>query len=120
MIRTESQMKVEVREKMRGGEGAVTIRHYFDKDEFSANARLCARLTLPPGASIGVHQHDGEDEVYIVLKGSGLLDDGKTRTWVGEGDAILTGKGASHAVKNDGTEPLEMIAVILCYAPKQA
>jgi len=115
MIRKSAEMRSEVREKMRGGEGAVTFRHYFAKEEFGAAVRLCAKLTLPPGASIGAHQHKGEDEVYIVTKGSGLLDDGARKTRIVVGDSVLTGKGASHAVKNDGKEDLEIIAVIMCY-----
>ena len=116
MIRKPSEMKEEVREKMRGGDGAVTIRHYFAKDEFGADVRLCAKLTIPPGAGIGMHQHEGEDEVYIVTRGSGLLDDGVAKTKIAAGESILTGKGASHAVKNDGKEDLEMIAIIMCYS----
>ena len=119
MIRKSSEMRSEVREKMRGGEGAVTIRHHFAQEEFGAKVRLCATLTLPPGASIGTHQHEGEDEVYIVTRGSGVLDDGATRTRIAAGDSVLTGKGASHAVKNDGKDDLEIIAVILCYPSAQ-
>ena len=115
MIRKPADMKEETRENMRGGDGSVTIRHYFTKDEFTANARLCAKLIIPPGAGIGSHQHDAEDEVYIVTQGSGLLDDGTEETRVSAGDAILTGNGGSHAIRNDGAEPLEMIAVIACY-----
>jgi mannose-6-phosphate isomerase-like protein (cupin superfamily) len=115
MIRKASDLRTEVRDKMRGGPGSVTIHHFFDKKEFTASTRLCAKLVLPPGAGIGQHQHDGEDEVYIVLRGSGILDDGKIKTRVSVGDAILTGNGGSHAVTNDGAENLEMIAIIICY-----
>ena len=58
MIRRESEMKTETRQNMRGGTGSVTIRHYFTREEFTADARLCARLILPPGASIGPHCHE--------------------------------------------------------------
>ena len=116
MIRTASQMREEVRENMRGGAGAVTIRHYFEKEEIRAKTRLCAKLILPPGAGIGAHRHDGEDEVYIVTRGSGVLDDGRSQTRVSEGDAVLTGNGESHAIRNDGRENLEIVAVIVCYA----
>ena len=116
MIRRGSEMRSEARDKMRGGVGTVTIRHFFDKKEFGAKARLCARLILPPGAGIGRHEHEGEDEVFIITRGSGLLDDGKAETRVSAGDAILTGRGETHAIRNDGNEPLEIIAVIMCYA----
>ena len=116
MIRRSSDLKTEVRDRMRGGPGSVTIRHFFEKSEFTANARLCAQMIIPPGAGIGPHQHEGEDEVYIVLRGSGLLDDGKVQTRVSAGDAILTGNGGTHAVTNDGKEDLEIIAMIMCYS----
>ena len=115
MIRLAKDMKTEVRDKMRGGPGSVTIRHFFDKDEIAAKTRLCAELILPPGAGIGNHEHVAEDEVYIVTHGSGLLDDGKTRTRIAAGDAVLTGRGGSHSVTNDGKEDLRIIAVIMCY-----
>ncbi len=115
MIRTPAEMKTEVREQMRGGDGVVTVRHFFDADEITARARLCATLTLPPGASIGTHQHNGEDEVYIITRGTGIISDGETQSRVSTGDAILTGNGESHALRNDGTEPLVVIAVIMSY-----
>lgn len=116
MIRKANQMETEVRNAMRGGVGSVTVQHFFKADEITAKSRLCARLTIPPGASIGTHQHSGEDEVYIVTKGSGILDDGITKTRVNIGDAILTGKGESHSIANTGPTDLEIIAVIMCYA----
>jgi len=115
MIRKASEVEVEVRDKMRGGAGQVTIQHFFKPDDFKARVRLCARLVLPPGAGIGRHTHETEDEVYIVTRGSGILDEGERQVRVTAGDSVLTGRGESHAIRNDGTETLEIIAVIACY-----
>ena len=115
MIRKANSIKSEIRNQMRGGKGSVTIRHFFSSDEIKAKCRLFSRLILPPGASIGMHKHEMEDEVFVIERGSGILDDGRTRTKVGPGDAILTGNGEEHALINDGNEPLELIAVIMCY-----
>ncbi|MFA7692630.1 MAG: cupin domain-containing protein [Candidatus Hydrogenedentes bacterium] len=115
MIRRHEDMECEVRDQMRGGTGSVTIRHMFKEQDFGAKIRFCAFITIPPAASIGLHQHQQEDEVYIVLSGTGIIEDGAERSRIKEGDAILTGKGASHAVLNDGTENLHMAAVIACY-----
>jgi mannose-6-phosphate isomerase-like protein (cupin superfamily) len=116
MIRNPSQMETEIRANMRGGSGSVTVQHLFKQGDFKAKSRLCARLSLPPGASIGMHKHDAEDEVYIVLLGEGEVDDGQTRAPVSQGDAILTGNGECHAIRNTGTTALELIAVIMSYA----
>ena len=115
MIRKPTEMEAEVRTAMRGGTGNVTIRHMFKKEEITAKSRLCAWLTLPPGASIGTHQHLQEDELFVIVKGRGELDDGTSKTVVTAGDAILTGKGESHAIANAGDTDLEIIAVIMCY-----
>lgn len=118
MIRRKDQMRVEVREKMRGGEGAVTIAHYFDQKEFGASVRLCSRLTLPRGAGIGPHTHEKEDEIFIILKGTGAINDGKTEHIVRAGDATLTGRGETHSIRNAGEDELELIAIIVCYAER--
>jgi len=115
MIRKDNAMDVITIDNMRDGDGTVTVKHMFKRDEFTANSRLCAKLTLPPGASIGKHEHLTEDEVYIITAGSGLLDDGQSETRVEAGDAVLTGNGESHAIRNDGDTPLEITAVIMCY-----
>ena len=120
MIRKSSDMEVEVREHMRGGEGSVTFRHMLKPDDFTAPVRLCSVLTIPPGAGIGAHQHLTEDEIYIVAHGSGMLDDGTTKTRVTSGDVVLTGNGETHAIHNDGDKPLELIAVIVCYPEGKA
>lgn len=115
MIRKPEDMRIQIREDMRGGQGAVSIRHCFEKEEMKANVRLCSRLTLPPGVSIGTHRHENEDEVFIITAGTGVLDDGTTETPVQAGDAILTGKGESHAIRNCGDDDLEIVAMIICY-----
>ncbi len=114
MIRKPAEMKTESKQ-VRGGKGEVLFQHLFQKEEITAKTRLCARLTVPPGHSIGMHRHDGEDELFVILKGTGVADDGRVRTPVGPGDAILTGKGEAHALDNTGSEPLELLAIIMLY-----
>jgi mannose-6-phosphate isomerase-like protein (cupin superfamily) len=115
MLKKKSQQETEKREAMRGGSGAVTVRHYLKPEEIKARTRLCAELILPPGASIGTHEHVDEDEIYLIQKGQGLMTNGGKEFKVAEGDAILTGQGASHSIKNTGSEDLVVTAVIIKY-----
>ncbi|AEV68877.1 cupin domain-containing protein [Acetivibrio clariflavus] len=115
MIKRADEMVKEIKEQMRGGKGSVEILHIFKQEELKGKARLCAKITINPGCSIGLHQHDNEEEIFYVVKGKGTVDDNGTLSEVKAGDAILTGNGASHAVENTGDEPLEMIAIILLY-----
>ncbi len=115
MIREAGDMVKEIKERFRGGEGSVEITHMFQKEELTGKARLCAKLTLNPGSTIGLHEHSNEEEIFYIIKGKGLaFDNGVTRE-VKAGDAILTVGGTSHSVNNTGDEPLELLAVILLY-----
>lgn len=115
MIKNKTQQKIEVRENMRGGEGKVAIRHHLNRDEINAKCRLCAELLLSPGAGIGLHEHVGEDEIFIIQQGKAVVSDEGKEVKVEAGDVILTGKGASHSIKNTGNVDLVVTAVIMQY-----
>ena len=115
MITRDTAMQTEIRENMRGGKGSVTLEHWFKPEAFGAKVRLCTRMTIAPGSSIGSHTHEREDEIYLVLSGSGLIQENGEWVPIGAGDAILTGKGGTHGVENNGSEPLVMAAIIMLY-----
>lgn len=115
MLKKVEWQKKEVKQNMRGGTGAVTITHYFTQDEFGAKCRLCAELLLPPGASIGPHAHQDEDEVFIIQRGIATMTDNGREIHAGPGDAVITGKGGAHSIANNGAEELVVTAVIVQY-----
>lgn len=116
MIKRRNEQEIEVRENMRGGPGQVAIRHYFRRDEINAPCRLCAQLVIPPGAGIGPHEHINEDEIFIILQGRGIVDEAGEEVVVETGDSILTGRGASHSIRNIGEIDLLVIAIIIRYS----
>jgi mannose-6-phosphate isomerase-like protein (cupin superfamily) len=115
MFKKSGDMITEIREQMRGGKGKVEITHIFGKDEIRGKARLCARITLQPGCSIGMHEHVDEEEIYHIIEGTGVVNDNGTEYTVSPGDSVLTGGGASHSIENTGDKPLVLMAVILLY-----
>jgi len=116
MIRLKSEMETEIRPNMRGGQGDIQITHYFKQHEFKGKCRLCAKVTIQPGDSIGFHEHANEEEVYLITRGTALVNDAGIEKELSAGDAILTGGGKGHSIKNIGKEPLELVAVIFLYA----
>ena len=115
MIKRNAEMQKEVRERMRDGTGSVEILHVFKKDELGGRTRLFARLRVTPGSSIGYHEHHDEEEIFFILSGRGSVNDNGTAREVGPGDAVLTASGTGHAIAAVGSEPLELMAVILPY-----
>jgi len=116
MFKRNGTYQKETRENMKDGPGAVTLEHLFQKEEFGGNHfRICAKLILPPGSGIGLHQHLDEDEVYLVLKGVGTVTDAGVTSTVYPGDTVLTGRGDSHCLTNDSNETLEVLAIVVTY-----
>jgi mannose-6-phosphate isomerase-like protein (cupin superfamily) len=114
MINLRGSMKTGTKEKLRGGEGTVHFTYLADCEE-EKNIRMLAELALPPGASIGYHRHDNETEYFLILSGAGEVNDNGTVRPVKTGDAIITGNGASHSIKNTGSIPLVFHAAIVTY-----
>jgi mannose-6-phosphate isomerase-like protein (cupin superfamily) len=114
MLNQRSAMKTETREKMRDGDGSTHFTYLVDCEK-EKNIRMLAEATLLPGASIGYHRHDNETEYYLILSGSGEVNDNGTVKPVKAGDAMITGNGDSHSIKNTGTVPLVFHAVIVTY-----
>ena len=72
-----------------GGAGDYFVRTLLDDVPGSA-FKYARDLILYPGSSIGEHPHTGDDEIYFVISGSGVMVvDGKERV-VGPGAAVLT------------------------------
>ena len=116
MIRKAGNYRTEVRDNMRGGNGSVKIEHLWEPGtEMHGHNRMAARLTLPPGGSIGFHNHENEDEIFVIVKGVAEADDNGTISRLEAGDTLLTGNGAGHAIRNIGDEDLELVALISTY-----
>ena len=114
MVVHRNEMKVEERERMRDGEGSARLTYLLDGEK-EKNARMFAEVTLNPGCSIGYHQHDSETEYYFIISGTGTVNDDGKDVEVKPGDAMITGNGASHSIKNTGSVPLVFHAVIVTY-----
>ena len=114
MIVQRKEMKTEVMEKMRDGEGSAKLTYLVDASR-EKHTRLLAEVTLESGCSIGYHPHNDETEYYFILSGIGTVNDDGKEVTVKAGDSVITGNGASHSIKNSGNEPLVFHAVIITY-----
>ena len=78
-----------VRKNAFGGKGEVILRPLLTDEQKKEKVQMYAEVTIPKGASLGVHRHTGNAESYYILAGTGLYtDDGKTYE-VHAGDDIL-------------------------------
>jgi len=65
---------------------------------------------LPPGGALGEHRHT-QEEVYLVLEGSGLVRVGAEEFTVEAGSAVFIPGDVLHACENTGTSELRFAYV---------
>lgn len=82
------------------GKGEITIKHLLGTAELGAND-MYAQVTIPPGASIGYHEHHGNAETYYILQGEALYDDNKRGMLTMKvGDTSYCPDGEGHSIEN--------------------
>lgn len=103
------------RENVAGGKGTLHGRFSFTRNTATKDMVIkeIGWMTLQPGASIGMHKHTVNEDVYIIVSGRGVFTDtaGKD-TAVKAGDITIARIGDEHALKNVGDEPLVFLDVI--------
>ena len=89
MVRKDNVLEVE---HLGGGKGTA-------KEELLGHGRMYAKVVLPPGASVGWHQHVHDTEPYYILKGEAdFIDNDKSVTKVGPGDCCIIEVGQYHSI----------------------
>lgn len=113
MIRKKEDQKV-VFKCIRGGKGEVEQHQICESvEELYGKGRLFNLMIVESGNSIGEHTHEGDNEIFYFLSGTGEYNDNGTIAEVGPGDTTVCNDGELHGLKNTGDEPLEFIALIL-------
>ncbi len=113
MIKKASDMKLNLIEHMRGGEGTAERLDILSSEDMAKHSRLFSVFTLKEGCSIGEHEHKAETEYYFILSGRGLVREKDGEKEVLPGDVVITGDGESHSIMNAGAEDLVFAAIII-------
>lgn len=107
--------KTVVQEKCHEGEGSIIFREVFVDSDFKSSIKFLHETSVQPNSTIGYHKHIGNEEVYYIVEGEGLMSvDGQEKV-VGPGDAIITYSGSMHGLKNIGKEKLKIIVFEAIY-----
>jgi len=81
-----------------GGEVVKADDRYVVKDNTLLNNLIVSSTNLKPGKSTTGHKHEGQEEVYIFVKGHGVMQIDDERFDIKEGDTVLIQDGVFHRV----------------------
>ena len=96
-----------------GGKGEIFITHLLTQNEMVGKCQMFARVRIPAGASLGVHQHVGNNETYHILQGTATYTDNGATYTVKAGDTTFCADGDTHGIENSGDDDLIFIALII-------
>lgn len=96
-----------------GGKGEIYITHLLTPAEMAGQCEMFAKVTIPPGASLGKHYHRGNTETYHILEGAATYTDDDATYAVAAGDTTFCADGHQHAIENTGDANLVFIALII-------
>ena len=113
MIRRSEEIKVRDSVNARGGNGTVHFYDFMKPEDAEGHGRLFSKLVLPPGASIGEHQHEDEFEAFYVIEGNPTVTDNGDVVELNPGDMHLCKNGSSHSVANNTNMDVALIALIM-------
>ena len=65
-----------------------------------------------PGQDHAPHAHEGQDKLYVVLEGSGLVEVGGRAELLSAGDAAFAPSGVVHSIRNPGPQRLIVMAIL--------
>lgn len=113
MVRRKEEVRVRTIQGAQGGKGEVTFHDWLLPEEAKGHGRVFSTLVIPPGASIGYHEHEGEFEAFYVLEGVATVQDGDQMVELYPGDMTLCPDGKGHATENRGNQDLVLMALIM-------
>lgn len=113
MIRRQDEIRIRTIEHAQGGKGSIAFHDWLLPEEAPGHGRVFSKVVIPPGSSIGYHQHNGDFEAFFVASGKGELRDGEVTTILHAGDMTLCREGDWHGIENVGEEDLVLMALIL-------
>ncbi len=85
---------------------------YLVEDNTHLKTMVVSKTTLKPEKETTGHFHEGQEEVYLFVKGRGVLETHTELIQVVEGDVVVIDDGDFHKVSNTSdTVDLEFICV---------
>ena len=63
-----------------------------------------------PGSEQPMDSHPANEQVYVIVRGRGIMRVGDEQQEVGPGTMVFIPPGAGHAIRNTGEEPLVYVS----------
>jgi mannose-6-phosphate isomerase-like protein (cupin superfamily) len=91
----------------RGGQDSYLL---LTKGQFGSQNLTITWVDCEPGAEQQMHAHEGEEQVYVIVRGSGTMKAGGEEREVRSGSLVFIPSGTPHAIRNTGDKTLTFVS----------
>ena len=100
-------------ERPRGGRGFMESFPYNILDGMSGEIKMFSIINLHSDSMVGYHQHESDNEIYLMLDGCAVVNDNGKEDLLNPGDMLVTTKGESHSIENKSDTTIVFLAIII-------
>lgn len=83
----------------------------MDAGELGSRNLSVTWLEVPEGVEQTLHSHEGSEQLYVVVRGSGRMTVAGDTQELGEGDLVFVPPATDHAIENPAAETLACLSV---------
>jgi len=91
----------------RGGQKSYLL---LTEGQFGSKNLAITWVEGEPGSMQAVHGHPDNEQIYVIVRGRGVMQVADEMQEVGEGTLLYIPPGAAHAIKNTSDEPLVFVS----------
>ena len=93
------------------GNGNVRISRILSSNDFVGPWNFVDFAVLKPDTSIGLHRHENNEEMYVILQGSCILTANGEQKRLSKGDIFVNPPFGTHGLINDSEDDLHLLVV---------
>jgi mannose-6-phosphate isomerase-like protein (cupin superfamily) len=91
----------------RGGQDSYLL---LKRGQFGSQNLVVTWVDCAPGGEQQMHTHETEEQVYIIVRGTGLMKAGEEAREVSAGALAFVPPGTPHAIRNTGDDTLTFVS----------
>lgn len=76
-----------------------------------SNCDFIDRQVIPPNSTVGYHKHGNNEEMYIILEGTGTMTIADKQVKINKGDMIKNPPYEEHGLANYSTENIDILII---------
>jgi mannose-6-phosphate isomerase-like protein (cupin superfamily) len=91
----------------RGGQSSYLL---LGANQFGARNLAITWVDCPPGSWQPLHRHEAQEQIYVIIRGIGVMTVGDEERDVREGMLIFVPPSTAHTIRNDSNAPMSYVS----------